>query len=374
MSNGAWAQRGIPSPTPNAPTTQTTLMTIDNLVRPNIKALKPYRAARHDHVSGVLLDANENSFGSALSFEGLELNRYPDPYQLALRGKLGLLYGVQSENIFLGVGSDEAIDLLIRIFCEPTSDSILVIEPTYGMYRVAAGINNVEVRSVLLTDDFQIDLPATLNALGPRTKIIFCCSPNNPTANMLRREDILALCSQAHALVVVDEAYLDFADSPSLSDRVNSVPNLVILRTLSKAWGLAGIRLGCAIADPAIISLLLKIKAPYNINDLTSAEALKALENGALIKRTTAAIIAERGRLAEDLHSIPYIRQVFPSDANFLLVRCENAPAVHALLAQKGIIVRDRSSEPKLANCLRITVGTPEQNDLLIKTMKELSL
>lgn len=348
-------------------------MKIDSLVRPNIKALKPYRAARHDHVSGVLLDANENSFGSALSFEGLELNRYPDPYQLELRTKLGLLYGVQSENVFLGVGSDEAIDLLIRIFCEPASDSILVIEPTYGMYRVAAGINNVEVRSVLLTDDFQIDLPVTLNALKPRTKIVFCCSPNNPTANVLRREDILTLCNQANALVVVDEAYLDFADSPSLADRVGSVSNLVVLRTLSKAWGLAGIRLGCAIADPDIISLLLKIKAPYNINALTSAEASKALENGALIKRTTAAIIAERGRLYGALRTIPYIRQVYPSDANFLLIRCDDALVVYSRLVQKGIIVRDRSSEPKLANCLRITVGTPEQNDLLIKTMKELT-
>ncbi|MEX1276872.1 MAG: histidinol-phosphate transaminase [Bacteroidota bacterium] len=349
-------------------------MDIENLVRSNIKALKPYRAARHDHVSGVLLDANENSFGSALPSSGLELNRYPDPYQQKLRTKLAALYGVRTENMFLGVGSDEAIDLLIRIFCEPAADSILVVEPTYGMYRVAAGINNVEVRSVLLNDDFQMDLSAVTNAIDAKTKIIFCCSPNNPTANLLRRDDILTLCNQANAIVVVDEAYLDFADSPSLSDQVNVIPNLVILRTLSKAWGLAGIRLGCAIADPAIISLLLKIKSPYNINALTSAEALKALENREKVKHTTAAIIAERGRLAEALRFIPYIRQVFPSDANFLLVRFDDAPTVYSRLVQKGIIVRDRSSEPKLANCLRITIGTPEQNDLLIKTMKELSL
>lgn len=347
-------------------------MIIENLVRPNIKALKPYRAARHDHASGILLDANENSFGSALTTSGLELNRYPDPFQRELRSRLAGLYGVQAEHIFTGVGSDEPIDLLIRIFCEPASDSILVIEPTYGMYRVAAGINNVAVRTVLLDDDFQIDVSAVLKAVHEKTKIIFCCSPNNPTANLLRRADILALCSQVNAIVVVDEAYLDFAESPSLSDQVHAVPNLVILRTLSKAWGLAGIRLGCAIADPSIISYLLKIKSPYNINALTGATALKALEFRDRVQQTTATILAERKRLADALRSVSSVRHVFPSDANFLLIRCDDAATIYSRLVQKGIIVRDRSSEPKLSNCLRITVGTPEQNDLLINSMKEL--
>ncbi|MBI3579462.1 MAG: histidinol-phosphate transaminase [Ignavibacteriales bacterium] len=347
-------------------------MNIETLIRSNIKSLKPYRSARQDYSSGILLDANENSFGSAIAFDGVSLNRYPDPFQAELRTKLAALHGVQTENVFVGVGSDEVIDLLIRLFCEPVSDAVLIIEPTYGMYRVAAAINNVPVRSCLLNDNFQIDLAAVSRSLIPNTKMIFCCSPNNPTANLLRAADILQLCKETQAIVVVDEAYFDFADGVSLSSLVNDIPNLIVLKTLSKAWGLAGIRLGYGIAHPTVISYLMKIKPPYNINALTSIEALKALDNFDLVKQRIKAIVTERKRLAAALSTVSYVQTVFPSDANFLLVRCENATSVYRSLAQRNVIVRDRSTEPTLENCLRITVGTPEQNDILIKTMKEL--
>jgi histidinol-phosphate aminotransferase len=350
------------------------MMNIEDLVRPNIRRLKPYRSARHDFMSGILLDANENAFGSAVDVDGLSLNRYPDPYQRELRAALAKLNDVSSEHVFAGVGSDEVIDLLIRIFCEPRADSIVVLEPTYGVYRVAADVNNVRVASCLLSDDFQIDIDATRRNLEDSTKIIFCCSPNNPTGNLLRRDDILALCQFTKAIVVVDEAYADFAKSPSLAADVAANPNLVILRTLSKAWGLAAIRIGYAVANPLIISYLLKVKAPYSINILSSTEALRALENKEYVRRVVTSTIAERERLRLVLGTLPLVQRVFPSDANFLLVRFKNARAVYEALAQRGIIVRDRSTEPKLNECLRISVGTQEQNDALLKVLKELVL
>ncbi len=349
-------------------------MNIEDLVRPNIKALRPYRSARQDFSTGVLLDANENSCGSAVHLEGLDLNRYPDPFQKQLRSRLAAIHGVELENVFVGVGSDEVIDLLIRVFCEPIRDSIVVLEPTYAMYRVAAEVNNVPARTCLLTDDFQIDLAVLTSTLDDSIKMIFCCSPNNPTGNLLRRNDILEVCRRTSAIVVIDEAYADFAASESLIAAVGAIPNLVVLRTLSKAWGLAGIRLGYGIAQPLIVSYLMKIKAPYNINALTSVQALAGLDNIEHVTRTREAIIMERDKLAHALAQIPYIIRVFPSDANFLLVRCRLAKMVYKQLAERGIIVRDRSSEPKLEQCLRITVGTPEQNQLLIKTMKELQI
>jgi len=344
-------------------------MNIENLIRPNIRRLKPYRSARHDFTSGILLDANENAFGSAITVDALSLNRYPDPYQRDLRNALAKLYDVSLENLFAGVGSDEVIDLLIRIFCEPQFDSLLLLEPTYGVYRVAADVNNVQVLSCLLDDDFQIDLAAVKRHLTGSTKILFCCSPNNPTGNLLRRDDILALCQSTQAIVVVDEAYADFAMSPSLIADVARVPNLVVLRTLSKAWGLAAIRLGYAIAHPLVVSYLLKIKAPYSINILTSTEALRALENKEYVQNTVTLTIEERERLRSALTRLPVVQRVFPSDANFLLVRFTHARAVYEALAQRGIIVRDRSTEPKLTECLRISVGTPEQNDSLLTAL-----
>ena len=344
---------------------------IEALIRPNIRALKPYRSARQDYLSGVLLDANENAFGSAIAFDGLDLNRYPDPFQTALRSRLAQMHGVQRENLFAGVGSDEVIDLLLRIFCEPQKDAALILEPTYGMYRVAADVNNVGVDSCLLSDDFQIDMEAVQECTKKNTKIIFCCSPNNPTGNLLNRADILNLCARTSAIIVADEAYADFARSESLTSAVGQFPNLVVLRTLSKAWGLAAIRLGYAIAHPRIISYLMKVKSPYNINILTSTEALKALDNTGHVQRSVAAVVAERERLARELSQFQFVKNVYPSDANFLLVRCTDARSMYRQLADRGIIVRDRSSEPKLENCLRISVGTSEQNTLLLNALKE---
>lgn len=348
------------------------MIDIDALIRPNIRALKPYRSARQDYLTGVLLDANENAFGSAITFDGLELNRYPDPFQTALRSRLAQLHGVQRENLFVGVGSDEVIDLLLRIFCEPQKDAALILEPTYGMYRVAADVNNIHVDSCLLTDDFQIDVEAVKRCTKKNTKVVFCCSPNNPTGNLLNCVDILSLCAQIPAIVIADEAYADFAQAESLISAVERFPNLVVLRTLSKAWGLAAIRLGYAIAHPQIISYLMKVKSPYNINIMTSTEALKALDNTEHVKRSVASVATERQRLAGELSAFRFVKNVFPSDANFLLVRCTDARSLYRQLAERGIIVRDRSAEPKLENCLRISIGIPEQNDLLLNALKEL--
>ncbi len=346
---------------------------VDDLVRNTIRNLEPYRSARHDFESGMLFDANENAFGSVLSPDGLALNRYPDPLQKVLRSRLAELAGVRMENVFVGVGSDEAIDLLIRIFCEPRQDSIVIAAPTYGMYRVAATIQGVQVKTCLLRPDFQLDLDALRSTIDARTKMIFCCSPNNPTANLLNRKDLLELCTSTQTILVVDEAYIDFAETESLAALVNELPNLVVLRTLSKAWGLAGIRLGYALAHPTIVSYLLSVKPPYNINALTSSVALQALQQRSKMTTMVQAIIGERQRLLRELPAIRCIEQVFPSQANFVLVRCRDAKHLYRNLAQRGIIVRDRSSEPMLENCLRLTVGTPEQNDLLLNTLEELS-
>jgi histidinol-phosphate aminotransferase len=348
-------------------------MNIESLIRPNIRKLKPYRSARHEHSSGILLDANENAFGSAVSVDGLSLNRYPDPYQRDLRSKIAKLHGVRRDNVFVGVGSDEVIDLLIRVFCEPQSDTVTILEPTYGVYRVAADVNNVGILRCLLNDEFQIDVAAVKHTLDTTTKLVFCCSPNNPTANLLRRKDILDLCSSTNAVIVVDEAYADYAQSPSLISDVRRVSNLVVLRTLSKAWGLAAIRLGYAIAHPTAVSYLMKVKAPYSINILTSTEAMRALENGDHVKDSVTMTVAEREKLRARLEQLPFVKRVFPSDANFLLVRFTSARAVYDFLAQRGIIVRDRSTQPKLDGCLRISVGTPRQNEMLLNSLREMS-
>ena len=345
-------------------------MNIDSLVRKNIHALHPYHSARQDFLSGLLLDANENSFGSVFSADNLPLHRYPDPSQREMRSVLAALNSVALENVFVGVGSDEVIDLLVRVFCEPRNDSVVVLEPTYGMYRVAASIQDVEVRSCLLNDTFQIDLGKVRKAIDPSTKLIFCCSPNNPTANLLHSKDIIALC-ELGAMVIVDEAYIDFAQTKSLGTQVLTHPNLVVLRTLSKAWGLAGIRLGYCLADSIVISYLIKVKPPYNINIQTSRTALRALRLKDEVLHLVASIREERTWLTRELARLSCIQHVFPSDANFLLVRSMNAPALYQFLAARNIIVRNRSTEPLLQNCLRITVGTRDENTMLIQAMKE---
>ena len=317
----------------------------------------------------LFLDANELSLGSPVSVEGVELNRYPDPAQSALRDTFAQRLGVSSDRIFCGVGSDEVIDLLIRLFCEPRKDQVLVLEPTYGVYRVQGNVNAVHVETVELDSAFQIDVTRTLGATTPETKIIFCCSPNNPTGNLLVMSDILELVSHTSGIVVVDEAYVDFADGTnSLVSLVERHENLVVLRTLSKSWGLAGIRLGYCICHPEIVSFLLRIKAPYSINAVTSMLALASLRNEEFFNSAIAAVKRERNRMVKELGRIGEVRKIYPSDANFLLVEFLDAGKAFDALKSQGIVVR-RRSEPRLHNCLRMTIGTPEENGIVLRTL-----
>ncbi len=346
---------------------------IQDLIRKHLRNFVPYTSARSEVQRGkVFLDANELSYGTPVHVDGIPLNRYPDPNQVELRGKLAEVLAVDSDRVFVGAGSDEIIDLLIRLVCEPGIDRVAVVEPTYGVSRVAAELSGVDVGSVPLDHQFQIDVVKTLASLGTTTKIIFLCSPNNPTGNLLRREDILSLCKNSDSLVVVDQAYLEFADwSGDMMRDVEQYPNLVVLRTLSKAWGLAGIRLGYCVADPMIVSYLLRIKAPYNINAVTSKLAIDALGNRAFLDASREGVKSERVWLERELRLLPSVTRVYPSDANFILVVCVDAARVYRHLADRGIIVR-RRSEARLNNCLRITVGTPEENELLLRALKEL--
>ena len=287
---------------------------IENLVRDNILNLKPYRSARDDFDSGILLDANENSFGSPFEND-LELNRYPMPYQEELRTKIAAFRNVEMENVFVGVGSDEAIDLLFRIFCSPVKDRIIINPPTYGMYKVSANINDVRIDEVLLTEDFQLQTEKILNRVTDFTKLIFVCSPNNPTANDIDRKDIIALLENFDGLVVVDEAYIDFSEQDSFAKAVKEYPNLIVLQTLSKAFGLAGIRLGIAIAHPEVIKYMMKVKAPYNINKLTSQAALKAFDNLDSVNKNISLIKNEKSRLIAALQKTEQVDRIFPSDA-----------------------------------------------------------
>ncbi|MFH5833013.1 histidinol-phosphate transaminase [Halalkalibaculum sp. DA384] len=346
-------------------------ISIDDLVRPNIRALKPYRSARDDYDKGTLLDANENSYGSPVHVEGL--NRYPSPYQWELRSKLADLRGVRTENVFVGVGSDEAIDLLMRIFCEPGQDRILITPPTYGMYEVSANIHNIPVDKVLLTPEFDVDPEAVLENVRENTKMILLCSPNNPTGNDLSVDAMKHIAGEFTGIVVIDEAYVDFSDRESLAGEVAQYPNLVVLQTLSKAFGLAGIRLGIAIAAEDIIRYMLKVKAPYNVNSLTSYYARKAFDNLETVRFNIEKIKEERDRLAKALSMQPFVKKVYPSDANFLLFKIEHARAVYQKLAEQGVIVRYRGNEPRCDNCLRVTVGTPDENDLFLSTLKEVT-
>lgn len=347
---------------------------ITKLIRNNILKLKPYTSARDLYSNGILLDANENSFGSTFQeFEELHLNRYPDPHQVDLRNAVSKLLNVEANKLFFGVGSDEIIDLLIRILCEPKEDQVMLLEPTYGMYKVACDINNVETVSPLLTDSFQIDFGEVEKYYSAKVKIIFVCSPNNPTGNLLNKNDILRLCKTYNSIVVVDEAYIDFAEpSASLINEVNHYRNLVVMRTFSKAWGLAGVRLGFCAADEEIISYLFKVKAPYNINVLTRYAVLKSITNEKKKESAVSAIVNERLHVETELKNISAIKNVYPSDANYLLIRLPQAKEIQKNLAEKGIIIRDRSSQPKLEDCLRITIGTKEENDALLSELKNL--
>jgi histidinol-phosphate aminotransferase len=340
-------------------------MNLEKYIRNNILTLKPYSSAR-DEFSGeamVFLDANENPFNQPY-------NRYPDPLQRELKSRIGKIKGVSAENIFLGNGSDEPIDLLIRAFCEPGIHNIVQIEPTYGMYQVAAGINNVEVKKTLLTDNYQLDATGLLDSVDDYTRIIFLCTPNNPTGNALDTNEMIKVLNGFNGPVVVDEAYIDFAPGLSLLPRLKEFSNLIILQTFSKAWGMAGIRLGMAFASAQIISILNKIKYPYNLNILTQQKALELLGNADEMQKWVETLLAEREKLAAALNQIPYVEKVWPSDANFLLVKMKNARRVYEFLVEKGIIVRDRSKVLLCEDSLRITVGSEEENKALIKALK----
>jgi histidinol-phosphate aminotransferase len=340
---------------------------INSLVRQNILRLKPYSSAR-DEFKGeaqVYLDANENPYPSPY-------NRYPDPLQLKVKEKLSRIKNVSSDQIFLGNGSDEAIDLLIRAFCEPYRDSILITDPTYGMYAVCAGVNAVNIQQVRLTANFDLDLDAFPKIMDTTTKLIFLCSPNNPTGNLLNRQNILEILDRFYGLVVVDEAYVDFADDKSFIEELDRYPNLVILQTFSKAWGLAGLRLGMAFASAEIISILNKIKYPYNVNIKTQELALEALDNVYKKDIWVDEILTEREKLVKALTDVPVVQHIFPTDSNFILVKANNASSVYQYLAEKGIIVRDRSKVTLCADCLRITIGTPAENQILVEALKQL--
>lgn len=339
---------------------------IQNLVRKNILQLQPYSSAR-DEFKGeaeVYLDANENPYPTLY-------NRYPDPLQLRVKEKVSKLKGIEPAQIFLGNGSDEAIDLLIRVFCEPNQDSILITEPTYGMYAVCAGINAVSVQRASLTPDFAIDLESILKTVTTSTKIIFLCSPNNPTGNLLEKGKIETLVQKFSGIVVVDEAYIDFANDPGFIEKLKTYPNLVILQTLSKAWGLAGLRVGMCFASEEIIALLNKIKYPYNINSFTQQKALEILKNVQQKDAWVAELVEERKKLERELEKLAIVKNVYPSDANFLLVRTENASDIYNILLEQKIIVRDRSRIELCENCLRITVGTATENNRLLTALKK---
>ena len=346
---------------------------VENLLRENIKKLTPYSSAR-DEFHGeakVFLDANENSLGSPLT---VWYNRYPDPLQWKLKESLSKIKGVPPGNIFLGNGSDECIDILYRAFCEPGKDNVIINPPTYGMYEVSANINDIEIRRARLLDDFQLDLVHLENLVDAHTKIIWICSPNNPSGNNLFREDIETVLNNFDGLVVVDEAYINFSRHKSFVQELNDYPNLVVLQTMSKAWGLAGLRLGMAFASEAIIDVYNKVKPPYNINQSTQQLALKAMEEVGQVNDMIQLIVAMREDLVKRLAQLPLVKKIFPSDANFLLVKVVDAKAIYQYLIKKQIVVRDRSKVELCEDCLRITVGTDNENNELITALEAFSV
>ena len=342
---------------------------LDKITRDNIRALVPYSSAR-DEFKGearVFIDANENSLGSPLT---KWYNRYPDPHQWKVKEAISKIKGIGPEHIFIGNGSDECIDLLFRAFCVPGKDNVIINPPTYGMYEVSAAINDIEVRRAVLLDDFQLDLVHLENLVDEHTKLIWICSPNNPTANSMNRQDIEVILNNFSGLVVIDEAYINFSRHRSFIQELGDYPNLVVLQTMSKAWGLAGLRVGMAFASQAIIEVLNKVKPPYNISESTQELVLKALEEVGQVNDMIRILVQLRERLAADLAALPVVRKVYPSDANFLLVKTDDARGIYEYLLHAGIVVRDRSKVELCAGCLRITVGTEEENRELLIALK----
>ena len=343
------------------------MISLEQLVRPNIWSLAPYSSAR-DEYSGkeahVFLDANENPYNAPY-------NRYPDPLQRDLKKMLEKVKGVPAENIFLGNGSDEAIDLPYRIFCEPGKDNVVAIEPTYGMYKVCADINNVEYRPVLLDEHYEFKASTLLGACDEHTKIIWICSPNNPTGNSLNRDEILKVIEGFEGIVVVDEAYIDFAQQQTLRSELPSHPNLIILQTMSKAWGSAAIRLGMAFASKDIIDIYNKVKYPYNVNLLTQQQAMEMLKDPFEIDKYVKLLLTERTQVMQAFAELPICEQVYKTDANFFLVRVTDAQKIYDYLVDKGIIVRNRTRVQLCQNCLRITIGTRTENQELLSALRQ---
>jgi len=346
------------------------MFSINNIIRENIKNLVPYSSARDEYKgeASVFLDANENAFGSPLA---QQYNRYPDPLQYKLKKRLSDIKGVPPRNIFLGNGSDEAIDILFRSFCNPGVDNVILVPPTYGMYQVSANINNVEARKVLLTEQYQINLEGTAEAIDKHTKLIFICSPNNPTGNSINRDDIETLLANFEGLVVIDESYINFSRQKTFIQELTEYANLVVLQTLSKAWGLAGLRVGMAFASEEIIEVMNKVKPPYNINEASQELALKALDNLAQVNAWIKETLLQRDKLVLHLKHFNFVLDIYPSDANFILVKTTDPKSIYNFLVEKGIIIRDRSKVELCEGCLRITVGTPAENDALLETLQQ---
>ena len=342
-------------------------MNIDALIRPNIVALKPYSSARHEFTGHgeIFLDANENPYDT-------DVNRYPDPLQQELKQVISELKNIPVDQIFLGNGSDEAIDLILRIFCNPGQDEIMVLPPTYGMYQVSADIADVKVKKVRLTEDFQPDLESIRQSMGENTKVLFLCSPNNPSGNLIGIEKVKQILGFFKGIVVIDEAYIDFCPESTTIPMIGLYDRLIVLQTLSKAWGMAAIRLGMAFSSADIISYFNKVKAPYNINILTQRFALDRLNKRQAMREQTSEILNEKHKLMTLLPSIPCVQKVYPSDANFLLIKVTQADRIYEALVVEGIVVRNRSKEPGCENALRITIGKPKENELLIQTLKSL--
>jgi histidinol-phosphate aminotransferase len=344
-------------------------MNLQNLIRENIKRLTPYSSARKEFKgsANIFLDANENSFGSPIE---TNYHRYPDPLQLEIKEKIAIWNDLKTDEIFIGNGSDEAIDLLFRIFCEPKKDNILICPPTYGMYEVSAEINDIEIKRANLTEDFELDLEAIRNAIDEDTKLLFICSPNNPTGNSLDRNTILELAESFDGIVVIDEAYIHFSREKSFISEINNFKNIVVLQTFSKAWGLAGLRVGLAFANVEIVELFNKVKPPYNVSEIAQNAVLEALENKDSVENTITKIINEREKLIENLSDLEIVIKIYPSDANFVLVETADANAIYRYLIEGKIVVRNRNNVEMCEGCLRFTIGTPLENESLLKSLR----
>lgn len=342
---------------------------LNRLVRENVRELKPYSSARDEYISDgskmVFIDANESPYSNGI-------NRYPDPQQRELKTHLAQTFSLSPANILLGNGSDEVLDLIFRAFCEPHTDNIITMPPTYGMYKVLAGINAIENREVLLTESFELDVDKILESINSNTKVILLCSPNNPTGNSFSVTHIEYLLNNFQGLIVVDEAYIDFATKSGWLSRFGQFPNLIVTRTFSKAYGMAGLRLGVCYAPEDIITILNRIKPPYNVNELTQRKALQMLQNTALIEEQITEILAERDRMVRQLAEINFINKIYPTDANFILVKVDDADKRYKEILESGVVVRNRSTQPLCDNTLRFTIGTPKENETLLKILNSL--